>query len=194
MDAAPELTHDLLFPLSALREASGVSPETAVQELSPAEMPEPFRRLLAHDRDMTSTLESFHGEAMALRQLVRELRGEVLYRRVALVGAASGFIAEFGAIAIHLERFGPEPRREILEGSSPLGSILARHRVAYESRPRTFFRLRPGREIAELFDLDGEASPCLYLYGRQNDLLTPAGEPLAEVVEILPPVLEASAG
>jgi len=192
MEPAPELAHDLLFPLSAFStaELSGAG----TRELSPTEIPEPYRNLLVHDRDMTSTLEGFHGEAMALRQLVRELRGPVLYRRVVLVGAESGKAAEFGAIAIWVDRFAAGARAEILAGRRPLGSILARHGVDYLSRPRAFFQLRPNAEIGALLGLDGDLSPRPPLYGRQNDLVTPGGEALAEVVEILPPIAGAAAG
>ncbi len=93
-------------------------------------------------------------------------------------------MVEFGAIRIDLAGFPPPAREEILIGRLPLGTILTRFRVAYDSRPRLFFRIRSDRRIEEIFGLPGRS----LLYGRQNVLAAESGRPLAEVVEILPPV------
>lgn len=91
---------------------------------------------------------------------------------------------EFGAIRIDLAAFPGPARRAILFGRRPLGTILADFLVPYESQPRLFFRIESDRRIERLFDLAESATR----YGRQNVLMGSSGEPLAEVVEILPPV------
>lgn len=173
---------DLLYPLSEFFHPGEPIP-LAEQEVQGQRMPEPYRSLLVHDTDMTSTLEAFHGESLTLRLLEVQRRDEDLFRQVVLVGETSGRGVEFGAIRIDLTRFEPQPRQEIVEGRRPLGSILARHRVAYTSRPRLFFHLDADVRVAELLGL----SETGRLYGRQNVLWDPSGVPLAEVVEILPP-------
>lgn len=189
MHAAPLPTIDLLHPLSAFF-PTYPAPDLEAEELAGDALPEPYRRLLVHDRDMTSTLEAFFGERLALRQLARRRSGDVLYRRVVLLGENSERVAEYGAIKIFLRAFEPVPRREILEGRRPLGAILTRHEVGYRSAPQAFFQLRPETEMRELFGLDCDSA----LYGRQNTLRAPNGQLLAEVVEILPPLPEGGEG
>jgi hypothetical protein len=90
---------------------------------------------------------------------------------------------EFGAIKIHLDRFPEKARTDILEERFPLGHVLKEHAIAYASRPKAFLRIASDPLIDELLNLHG----AHILYGRRNTLLNPADEPLAEIVEILPP-------
>lgn len=176
---------DLLYPLSEFFNP-GESVPLAEHESGGRRMPEPFRSLLVHDSDMTSTLERYHGECLELRLIDKMHHGTYLFRQVVLVGKASGLPREFGAIRIDLSRFEPEARRRILGGRQPLGSILAELAVVYTSQPRLFFHVTADPRMQEIFGLDG----ARLLYGRQNVLAAPGGEPLAEVVEILPPLDE----
>jgi hypothetical protein len=48
-------------------------------------VPEPYRTLLVHDHDMTSTLENFHRAGIHLRLLGRERKGEDYFREVLLL-------------------------------------------------------------------------------------------------------------
>ena len=153
-------------------------------------MPEPYRSLLVHERDMTSTLERFHEETLVLRPVVRKREGDNLFRQVVLIGERTGTPWEFGAIRIDLGAFGAAARGEILAARRPLGSILARHEVAYESRPRHYFQVPSDQCMGQLLDFSGSCP----LYGRQNVLSSPTGRPLAEVVEILPPIPQTLAG
>ena len=173
---------DLLYPLTEFYHSYDPIP-LAQEEVGGGRMPEPYRGLLVHDGDMTSTLETFHGEAIELRQLDRLRTACALLRKVVLVGRESGRPVEFGAIRIDLHAFEPEARWRILEGRLPLGTILARYGVAYTSSPRLFFRLESDARIDRKLELTEPAT----LYGRQNVLSDPGGRPLAEVVEILPP-------
>lgn len=154
------------------------------EEIPAARMPKPYRGLLVHNSDMTSTLEGFHGETLGLRLLDRRHADGQLWRKVVLVGTVTGRPVELGAIRIDLEAFAPEPRRAILASRTPLGSILASFEVAYLSRPRYFFRIESDTQMER--ELDVATSPMM-LYGRRNVLSDPAGRTLADVVEILPP-------
>lgn len=157
------------------------------ESLPGADMPLPYRDLLVHEQDMTSTLERFHGEPLGLRVLARQLRGEVLERRVVLVGKRSQRPVEVGAIRIYLAAFADLPRRAILDGLRPLGSILAHWAVPYLSRPQGFFRVQADAATAAALELAAGGSEAS-LYGRRNELADPRGPLLAEVVEILPPL------
>jgi len=184
---APTLMTDvkdgLAHPLDEFYERNGMSlpPLDAVDGAS---VPEPYKSLLVHERDMTSTLETFHGGPVALRVLGREQRGDVYYREVVLVVEASQKPVEFGAIKIHLNRFPESARHKVLQEHWPLGRILREEGMEFESRPRGYLRLASDHLIAGLLKLHG----AVLLYGRRNTLFNPEGDPLAEIVEILPPV------
>lgn len=147
-------------------------------------MPEPYRRLLVHDSDMTSTLERYYGERPCLEVLAKLRRGTGLFRKVLLRGTGAGRVMELGAIRIELDVLPSRARFAVLEGARPLGGILGDHSVGFLSRPQSFFSLRAGAGLQRLLGLEREQT----LYGRKNFLLTESGDVLAEVVEILPPV------
>lgn len=146
-------------------------------------LPEPYRTLLFHQNDMTSTLENFHKAGIHLRLISRERRGEDYFREVVLVLDGSEKAVEFGAIQIHLDRFPEAARQAILAEKFPLGHLLKDFSIAYLSRPQAFLRIASDKTINRLLGLTG----AHLLYGRRNTLLNPDGQPLAEIVEILPP-------
>ncbi len=154
-----------------------------IETVSGDEVPEPYRQLLVHERDMTPTLEAFHGETLHLKVLGRELRDETYFREVLLVGDRTGNAVEFGAIKINLGLFPPAARRQILEELYPLGHILQELSVVHSSRPKAFLRIQADDFILNAFGLTGSHG----LYGRRNTLADPQQRPLAEIVEILPP-------
>lgn len=146
-------------------------------------VPEPYRRLLVHLDDMTPTLETFHGTPMRLRVMGACRAGEEYYREVTLLREDNGRPVEFGAIKIYLDRFAAAAREEILRERLPLGRILQTQHIAHTSRPAAFFRVASDHLINDVLQLTG----AQILYGRRNTLYDPAGRPLAEIVEILPP-------
>ena len=232
---------ELLYPLSDFyRSAGAAAPE--VEPIEGEAMPQPYRRLLVHSRDMTPTLEAYFGRPTHLKKLQWHETDDALFRQVLLMVDAeqgvgvqgsgfraserasndgrdphaedgdgvqrSGFSAsgrapshnlnpeprtlnppperpvEFGAIQIHLHRFADAPRQRILEGRVPLGRILHDHTIAHYSRPDGFFRFTSDPVIRDAFALHDDPT----LYGRHNVLRNEKHEPLAEVVEILPPL------
>jgi chorismate-pyruvate lyase len=172
----------LAHPLDAFYARSGLSlpPLEAVDGQA---VPEPYKRLLVHERDMTSTLEQHYGQRVHLQLIGRQRAGDDYYREVLLLLDGSGKPVEFGAIHIHLNRFNPAVQALILAEHLPLGRILNDHAIPYLSRPKAFLRLASDHLIDRLLHLRG----AHILYGRRNTLTNPAGEPLADIVEILPP-------
>ena len=175
-------------------------PLPAVQELDSEALPKPYRDLLFHDRDMTSTLKRVHrAERIWVQALERERQGDLYYRLVVLripdaaavsdsnsddKDTACGRPVEFGAIRIHLDRFPAEARDWILEESKPLGRILLDAKIAYVSRPERFFKTVTDNWIGSALQMEeGQV-----VYGRCNVLWDgdSPGSALAEIVEILP--------
>ncbi len=150
--------------------------------VEPFRVPQPYRRLLVHQRDMTSTLTNYHGTTIRLRVLDRRLADDVLARHIVLE-TDSGRPVEYGAARIQLASLDRPARDAVIEGRVPLGGILNAEDAYYKSCPGAFFKLDPTRLMRRVLELD---SP-VRLFGRCNCLSNRAGQPIAEVVEILPP-------
>lgn len=170
------------YPLDEFYSRSGLT-LPPLDQMDGEAMPEPYKSLLVHESDMTSTLENFHKAGIHLRLVSREQRGAEYFREVVLALDGSEKPVEFGAIKIHLDRFTEGARTEILREQFPLGHILKDFAIEYQSRPKAFLRIASDPTINEFLGLTG----AHLLYGRRNTLTNPAGEPLAEIVEILPP-------
>lgn len=177
-------THRLnLAPLRGLY-ARAARPMPVWSPVDPAEIPEPQRTLLVHQRDMTRTLEQFYQSRIQLRVVSSHREDDDYWRESALELADSGRVIEFGAIQIFLGRFAEPWRSLILGEQRPLGGILNESGIAYTSRPSGYFRCAPDAFIRDALRVNDPASD--HLYGRQNTLTGPDGRPLAEIVEILP--------
>jgi chorismate-pyruvate lyase len=172
----------IAYPLDEFYARTGLA-LPPLDQLEGEAMPEPFRTLLVHQNDMTSTLEQFHGGGIHLRLLSRHRREDDYFREVLLVLDGTEQPVEFGAIQIHLARFPDRAREQVLEERFPLGHILKDCGIEYQSRPQAFLRIASDRLISQVLGLTG----AHILYGRRNSLLDAAGQPLAEIVEILPP-------
>ena len=175
-------TISIAYPLDEFYARSGLN-LPPLDQVDGEAVPEPYKTLLVHERDMTSTLESFHKTGIHLRLVSREQRGDEYFREVVLVLDESKKPVEFGAIRISLARFPEAAREAILRECFPLGHILKDFSIEYQSCPKGFIRVASDKTINQLFKLSG----AHLLYGRRNALLNPAGESLAEIVEILPP-------
>ena len=173
----------LAHPLDEFYARAGL-PMPSLQELTGKEVPEPYRSLLVHENDMTPTLEQFYGQDIHLRVLSRRRKRDEYVREVVLVLDGSNRPVECGAIKINLKLFSPDARAEILEERRPLGHILNERHIAHTSLPKAFLLLTSDHLINEVLGLTG----ANILYGRRNTLFNPKGRPLAEIVEILPPL------
>jgi chorismate-pyruvate lyase len=158
-------------------------PLPAFTVINAEEIPEPHRSLLVHDRDMTRTLEQFHGGEIHLRVISSYRDGDSYWRESVLEMDGSGFPVEFGAIKILLRALPEECRRLILAEHRPFGGILNAAGVRYTSRPSAYLRFITDEFIATAFGVTLGS----FLFGRQNTLRAETGEPLAEIIEILPP-------
>ncbi|WCJ58691.1 hypothetical protein NXS98_13325 [Fontisphaera persica] len=160
------------------------------QPVPPAALPAPYRQLLAHGQDMTSTLERFYQTRLSLRALRTERRGPFYVREVLLL-AAGGLPVEYGVICVRLAAFPPALQAEILAERLPLGRLLQDHEQPCVCRPQEFYRLAPHPYLAA--QLGPGAAPAAY-YGRRNLLLNGEHRLLADVMEILAPRAEAVQG
>ncbi len=173
---------NLFYPMNEFYEESGV-PLPHVVQIEGPDMPNPFRTLLVHNRDMTPTLTEAYQREMKLRILNRFIDHAVFSRKIILEVEGSSQVAVFAAIKIYLDLFDPESRRIILEGKKAFGSILHQQRIVHSSRPQAYIQVDSDQTINEALGLTGNH----VLYGRRSALLNSAEIPLAQVLEILPP-------
>ena len=173
----------LLHPLSLFYKPNG-EPLPLLNPVDGSDVPQPYRNLLVHDSDMTSTLEDYFEGEMIVKPLHITHQGDAYSRSVLLTRKSDGLIAEFGAIQIHLEALPRAASERVIEASRPLGGILAEHDIDYISRPSAYFRLTPDARICEVMHIDADGP----LYGRQNTITASSGPTIAQVLEVLPPI------
>ena len=157
-----------------------------LRQLQGEEMPQPYRNLLVHSCDMTPTLEAFYHQPIGLRVLSRELQDQSYIREVVLQRLDNAKPVEYGAIRISLNHLPPVAARRVLEAQRPFGNILQSEGIAHMSWPQAFFRTESDFHMSSVLALD---KPSV-LYGRRNVLVDGKRKLLAEVIEILAPVLQ----
>src|SRR5437016_1980426 len=72
-----------VYPLDDFYARAGL-PLPKFERIPGEQVPEPYRSLLVHERDMTPTLEEFHGSGIHLKILRSEQRDDFYFREVAL--------------------------------------------------------------------------------------------------------------
>ena len=174
---------DILFPLNRFYLKEGL-PLPRVTQLDPEQIPQPYRGMLDHDRDMTPTLEQFYRETIAISIIHSGRNGNAYTREVVLYTEQTRRPVSYGSIDIHLENVSGGARTDILSGHLPFGSILHKHKIPHVSAPSAFFEIGSDAATQRHFGLKQPAR----LYGRRNRLSTPDGRTLADIVEILAPV------
>jgi chorismate-pyruvate lyase len=179
---APSSLGEHLFPLDEFYAQAGMA-LPPIDVIAGDQLPEPYRRLLYHNHDMTPTLEDYYGCDIHLEILRRRQEGEFYFREVVLRLDGANTPVEFGANKISLERFSPDVRQLILAEHLPLGHILKVHEVPHSSRPQAYFRVHSDVFMSRSLGL---AEPQV-IYGRRNTLRDPQGRPMSEIVEILAP-------
>lgn len=182
MSASPTAVLPWAYPLDEFYALSGL-PLPAIEQVEGDAVPEPLRSLLVHQDDMTPTLEKFHQAKIHVHVLRREQRNGFYFREVVLEKDSDDRPVEFGAIKINLNLFQPKARQLILGERQPLGYILADCDVVHSSRPKAYLKILADDFIGESLRVPRHTA----LYGRRNTLFDPQQQPLAEIVEILPP-------
>ena len=151
-------------------------------EILAENIPEPYKSLLVHDKDMTPTLETYYRETIHLRILNKAMLNSIYMRKVLLLLDSNEKPVEFGAIRIYIDRFSTQAQKHIVDGYRPLGGVLHSEHIPHSSGPTSYFMLEGTAEIIKAL----EVSEPTMLYGRCNTIRNADMLPLAEIVEILP--------
>ena len=154
-----------------------------IKALDKLVIPEPYKSLLAHERDMTSTLGRFHADKIQLNVLNQHQQENEYYREVLLLTKSEQRPVEYGAIKIFLQKFPESARKAIVEATAPLGQLLHDYNINYLSKPKGFLVIECDSYIGDLLECKEQTR----LFGRRNSLYEPNNHfKIAEIVEILP--------
>lgn len=181
-DNLDQLAQSLLWPLNLFcahydREVPEITP------LFRQHIPQPYKQLLVHERNMTSTLEGYHHGTIYIERINVFSDDDETTREVILRREADGKPLEYGASRTFRRMLTPEALFLLDDGRLPLGTILRVCDCEHTVRPSGFFKIRSTPFFLEAFDTDRSTA----LYGRRNALVALDGQIIAEVCEILPP-------
>ena len=176
-----ELTASLMWPLNLFyayykRDMPEITP------LFDWHMPEPYKRLLAHERNMTPTLEAFYNSVIHIERINVVPDKQECSREVILRLDSDERPVEYGASRIFLEALPQDARDLICAGQVPLGTVLSQCNCQHTVELSGFFKIKPTSFFTNVFS-SANGTP---LYGRRNSLVALDGTPIAEVCEILP--------
>lgn len=152
------------------------------REVEPADIPQPYRRLLVHDGHMTVTLEKHYRSTVRVEPYLVHRQGDLYGRLLDLRVEASDVVAMTGILLINLSICGPEVRDLILSETVPLGRILIEHEILRRVTTDTFLRVEADDPLAMRFGLP-EATPA---YGRFATIFY-EGRPAVDLLEIVRP-------
>ena len=178
----------IAYPLDDFYARAG-RPLPNISAVNGADVPQPYRTLLVHETDMTPTLEKFHDDEIHLRVIFSEKRDGAYYRESILLLDKTNKSVEFGAIKINVYLFPAAAQKAILEEHMPLGTVLREFKIKHTSRPKAYLKIQADDFVNQALGLSGKHT----LYGRRNTLFDNQQRPLAEIVEILPPIAEENA-
>jgi chorismate-pyruvate lyase len=151
-------------------------------QVSAAEMPQPYRQLLAHQHHMTVTVEAHHRSPVDVRVCERKTDGNYYSRKILLARQSDGRVVQFGIMRVNFAYLSLEVRREIESELIPLGRVLINHNVLREIELESLWKVEPGPDLCQLFDISlGQVT-----YGR-TALIHCNGEPGVELLEIVTP-------
>ncbi len=148
--------------------------------VQPREVELPYRELLCHENDMTSTLSRVHGGPVEL-YVFQEPADENCYVREVLLKVGAKPV-EYGLIRIYLENFPATLREQIVAAQKPLGALLNESGFPYVSEPGGFLKI-PSETFQPAFFPTVSSK---FLFGRYNTLLDENRQVLARIIEILP--------
>ena len=151
-------------------------------EVRPADMPDAYRKLLAHEHHMTVTVEAQHGCPVAVRVLDTKITPRHYARKILLSRTTDSINVQFGIMRVCLEYLAPQVRTEIEQAQAPLGRILIEHDVLRTIQLESLYRVEAGPELASLFNMQ----PGATTYGRTACIFADR-DPAVELLEIVTP-------
>ena len=159
-------------PLATLRDA--------------AEVPQPYRSLLAHEGHMTTTLER-HWQTKVTLEVLATHHEEPLYtRKILLRHGETGAVVQFGVMQFDFRSCPAEVRDEILEQATPLGRILINHGLLRRISTHALLEIEADEEIRRALGFSAtDVGPPRHIWGRLATIYVDE-QPAVALLESLP--------
>ena len=175
-------------PLDELKSLTDIFPETAslieqAEHVPSATVPEPYRKMLAHDQHMTVTMESFHHCPVDVKIIDRKLDGDIYSREILLLKSGTDQVVQFGIVRFDLQYVTESVREEILSGETPLGRILINQNVLRHLDLGAVLRITAGPRLAEYLQMQTGG----VTYGRLATIFCNRS-PAVDLLEITAPL------
>lgn len=152
------------------------------EPVSASELPDEYRRLLAHNDHMTVTLEAAN-DCLVDVHVLAEWRDEASYARNSLLTRQrDGGVIQFGIMRIWLADLPAEACDEITVQRVPLGRVLVHHNVLRQVELITLWRISPGPALRRHVPLSAQQT----IYGRSAQILVDE-RPTVQLLEIVVP-------
>lgn len=183
MSEAPED----LQALTALFGRCGMPPEhqPVMSSVAAEDLPQPYRRLLAHENHMTYVLQAIHADGVDLEVLSSGYQQPYYFRTIRLRRARDQKPLQWALMSIDLERCDPLTRTRVLEERTPLGRILIEHGYRTEVVLRSLLRVGINELVSAAFP-GPDTTASTHTFGRHAGILL-GDEPAIEVIEVMPP-------
>ncbi len=152
------------------------------REVTAAQLPPVYRKLLAHDHHMTVTVEQHHGTLVDVQVLESRLDANHYSRKILLRRQTDGRVVQFGIVRLNFAYLSDIVRQEIESRAAPVGRILIRNNVLRQVELFNLWEIAPGPDLCQLFDI----TPDQRTYGR-TALIHCNDEPAVELLEIVVP-------
>jgi len=149
-------------------------------EISPEELPDPQRRLLAHTSHMTVTMEDFHRSEVDVKVLDRRSTPNHYSRKILLTRQSDDKVVQFGIVRLSKSSLAEKVREDVESERIPLGRVLIQHQVMRTVKLMTTWQIEPGPALREAFSCE-DLSTC---FGR-TALIYTDGVPAVELLEIV---------
>ena len=149
------------------------------------ELPDPYRKLLAHNFHMTVTVEEFHNSPVDVQVLAEldDAEKNTYSRQILLCKQSDSQVVQYGIVRLHFDHLAPHVVNEIRRKETPLGRILIQNNVLREVELSKLWRVRCGSKLCEVLGVE----PSTVTFGR-TALIYCDGEPAVELLEIVSPV------
>ncbi len=157
-------------------------------KLSPVhkeEIPQPHRRLLAHDEHMTVMLEAHHVSLVDVQVLRVHDEGGIYSREILLSRQRDGTILQYGIPRLRLACLPETAQARLRAQQTPLGRLLVTSDVLRHVELVQLWKIQAGRELARLFSINVDE----ITWGR-SALIHVNGEPAVELLEVLSPFVQ----
>ncbi len=155
------------------------------QSIAAAEVPDPYRRMLAHNGHMTVALESFHDSTLELRVLSEHTAEPFYARKIQLLHPETRRILQFGIVRLNLDYSDEPVRQRILARDTPLGRILLEHGFMTRVVTHDLLRISLNHELADALGVDSKRERPT-TFGRIATVNVD-NEPAVELLEIVTP-------